>query len=142
MRHGEASWYASSDAERPLTESGVLRLRAALHNVHDRIDSIDLLIHSPYLRTTQTADIACEMLAVAQREIDSRWIPEADLVEALSSLESHADQTLMIVTHNPLVSRLVGALCGTGIEPFDPGTIAAVDLEFPAEGLGTVVWKR
>jgi len=142
MRHGEASWHASSDAERPLTENGVLRLRAALHDVQDRIDDIDLLIHSPYLRTTQTADIVCETLSVAQREVDSFWVPEANQTQALASLEAYTDQTLMVVTHNPLVSHLVGAICGTGIEPFDPGTIAAVDLEWPAEGLGTVVWKR
>lgn len=144
MRHGEASWQAACDAERPLTENGVIRLRKTLTENRSRMTDVDHILHSPYLRARQTAQIAGEVLGVTEFSQDARWTPEGDIVQALSSLEAYEDKTLLVVTHNPLVSLLVGAFCeggGAMAEPFNTGTIACVEADWPATGMGTLHWK-
>lgn len=145
MRHGEAAWQAPSDAERPLTETGILRLRRVLAQNAARLSSVEHIIHSPYLRATQTAQIAADMLGITSLSIEEHWVPESGVTDALATLEAYSDRTVLVVTHNPLVSMLVGAFCeGAGAmpEPFGTGTIARVDAEWPAVAMGTLVWKQ
>jgi len=141
MRHGEASWQASCDAERPLTENGRVRLNATLRANAARMQDVQHILHSPYLRAVQTAHIAGEVLGIESYSDDPRWTPDNDPQQAIETLEAFADQTILVVTHNPLVSRLVGGFCGTGVEPFDTGTLACVDADWPAMGLGSLIWK-
>lgn len=141
MRHGEASWQASCDAERPLTESGRVRLFASLRENAARMQDVQHILHSPYLRALQTGRIAGEVLEVESYSDDALWTPDSDPQCAIETLESYADKTVLIVTHNPLVSCLVGGLCGSGVEPFDTGTIVCVDADWPAMGLGSLIWK-
>jgi phosphohistidine phosphatase len=144
MRHGEASWRAACDAERPLTDQGVVRLRKALSTQAAQMGGIDCILHSPYLRAVQTAQIAAEVLNVAHLIPDARWTPDCACVPALESLEAFEDKTVLVVTHNPLVSTLVGLLCHCERalpEPFDTGTIACVEMTWPAAGLGSLIWK-
>lgn len=141
MRHGEASWQASCDAERPLTDVGVLRLRATLTVSAERLQGVDCILHSPYLRAVSTAQIAANILGVESLSSDVRWTPDCDPQQAMETLEAFVDKTVLVVTHNPLVSRLVGGFCGTGIEPFDTGSLACVEADWPAMGLGSLLWS-
>ncbi|MCO4756389.1 MAG: phosphohistidine phosphatase SixA [Oceanospirillaceae bacterium] len=141
MRHGEASWKASSDADRPLTDNGVVRLQATLQANAERMQDVEHILHSPYLRAVQTARLAADVLAVKSLSDDARWTPDCDPQQALETLESFSDKTILVVTHNPLVSRLVGGFCGTGVEPFDTGTLVCVEADWPAMGLGMLRWK-
>ncbi|MDI3324982.1 histidine phosphatase family protein [Pontibacterium granulatum] len=141
MRHGEASWQASCDAERPLTDNGRVRLFATLRENAARMQDVQHILHSPYLRAVQTAQIAGEVLGVDSYSDDALWTPDNDPQQAIETLDAFTDQTILVVTHNPLVSRLVGGFCGAGIEPFDTGTITCVDADWPAMGLGSLIWK-
>lgn len=145
MRHGEASWRAPCDAERPLTDQGVLRLRRTLSGAAEQMSDVDCIVHSPYLRAVQTAQIAAQVLNVSQLIPDARWTPDCAIPPALAALEAYAERTVLVVTHNPLVSMLVGVLCSGERalpEPFDTGTIACVEASWPAAGLGSLLWKQ
>ena len=65
LRHAEAELQAPSDAQRPLTSRGRLQAVAvAKHLMSQCIKASDQLtiFHSPYLRTTETANIVAEFL--------------------------------------------------------------------------------
>jgi phosphohistidine phosphatase len=66
VRHGIAQERtdpaAPSDAERPLTQRGIEKVRATMRGLRKLDADPDVIISSPYLRAAQTAEIACEVL--------------------------------------------------------------------------------
>ncbi|MGB0467450.1 MAG: phosphohistidine phosphatase SixA [Pontibacterium sp.] len=144
MRHGQASWDAARDADRPLTHQGIVQLKAKLQRNAGRLQAVQHIVHSPYLRAVQSAEVAAEILGISTLIPDARWTPESDVTHALESLESLSFPSVLLVTHNPLVSRLVAVFCEgkqATPEPFDTATLVRVDADWPASGMGTLAWK-
>lgn len=113
LRHGEASWQASSDALRPLTDQGRADNAALAKVLAEQGVDCDFVIHSPYLRAVQTT----EQIAPAVGLVDqSTWheselfCPDVKLGECLHFLErfivERDCQRLLLVGHNPLFSSL------------------------------------
>ncbi len=81
MRHGEATSNlemnisTSKEAHDPLTEKGVAQVRATAAGLKER--SIDLIIHSGFMRTRQTAEIVAETLGLSSQHV----IEDAQLAE-------------------------------------------------------------
>jgi len=147
VRHGQASWKANCDAERPLTTSGVEQLHQMMAANHHDIGTIEVAIVSPYLRAQETFEILSQYLDIKSSQECKLFTPETPVTLALGYLEqvdaSCANKTVLLVSHNPLISTLVGTLCEGlgGYEPFDTGTMACVDITYPAAGLGQLLWK-
>ncbi|TCS39933.1 SixA phosphatase family protein [Reinekea marinisedimentorum] len=109
MRHGEAEVIARDDASRPLTATG----RASVASKSRFIDSVELMVVSPYLRALQSADILVEEgLSVQRRLIDDRVTPDCPLDPVVSDVIQPGLSAQLIVAHNPLLTRLVRSLCG------------------------------
>jgi len=142
MRHGEAELFAPSDAARELTVQGKKRLQLRLKCLSDQLKKADCIIHSPYIRAQQTAELVDLELGGVDLFISDCWTPESDVVEALASLEAFADRCPIIVTHMPLIAR-AEALCCQGSEQypasFSCGEIAQLQADWPAAGLGSLV---
>lgn len=138
LRHGEAGFNAPSDVLRPLTDNGRYRLRHMLKEAGEQLSELDYIVHSPYLRTTQTAELVLEQQQVRAESLDL-LVPESDPRKVLDWLTERDDQVLMLVTHQPLIGNLVSLLCEGDLsrpEPMMPGALAIIELEFPAAGLG------
>jgi phosphohistidine phosphatase len=143
MRHGEASMNASTDAHRPLTELG--RLEAEMMGKwfeHLSLDFAQILV-SPYLRAQQTLSTVLSEMHIMQFPpfvgIDN--ITTVDLITPSAHAQDVHDyldafllekpcETLLIVTHMPLVSFLVESLTFKDQMPiFQTAAVAQIDYD-------------
>jgi len=143
-RHGQAG-SASSDRLRELTATGRADLALAAPQFQRACDARSLpqpscLLHSAWLRTTQTAGIIAQALDITDLGTDGALLPsgsvravDASLAEVFDS--SQLPKHLLLVSHQPLVSQLVNHYLGeTGgrVPPLSPGGLTTLSLEAPA----------
>ncbi len=142
-RHGEAG-RAATDRQRALTARGLddvaLGSRRFRRNLAARdMAAPDLLLHSPWLRTGQTAGvIASTFPAATSRELAVLY-PGGNVAavdEALTALTNSAKPPLhtVLVSHQPLVSQLLEYYLGadSGVPSLCPGALATIAMEIPA----------
>jgi phosphohistidine phosphatase len=124
MRHGIAAARdeaMSSDAERPLTEEGILRTREAGAALRNCGVKLDLIVASPLLRAVQTAEIVREAYANPIKRSRKKLPPprletwpeleRADF-DALQPRFSQMSpvETALLIGHGREVSRLIARL--------------------------------
>jgi len=93
------------DALRPLTEKGRLRFQAAVRGLERLGVGFDALLHSPWLRAAQTAELLMPLLRgeLVATELLARG-PSVELLDQLP------DGRVALVGHEPWVSDLVAWL--------------------------------
>ncbi len=133
LRHAEAEPHgARVDAERRLTERGERQARAAGIALARLGAVFDAVLFSPKVRARQTAELAAEQWELAQRERLRVYEPLAhglDAREALSELAGvTADGRLLMVGHEPDLSRVLGDLTGARAD-LKKGGLAVMRLE-------------
>jgi len=141
-RHGEASFNASSDRERPLTPVGVEQTKLLLKTHLSDLSAIDAIWSSDLERAKETAAIYADQLKLSVEE--KRFLaPDDEPKTVLRHLQSlGADAQLLIVSHQPLVGELVSFLCEGNVyqsHPYTTSEIVVVECEMPEKGLGTKV---
>jgi phosphohistidine phosphatase len=113
LRHGIAveKRRPGHDAERQLTAKGERKIREAIAAIKAMRISFDLIFTSPYLRTEQTARLVAKRLGLMKRLIGTDTLePGADRHEFLRLLKKTDSENVLIVGHEPSLSRLVSAL--------------------------------
>ncbi|MEE1866609.1 MULTISPECIES: phosphohistidine phosphatase SixA [Pseudomonas] len=139
LRHGEAEPRANSDAQRRLTAHGreqVLRSAATLLG-----QELQVILASPYVRAQQTAALVHEALGFIKPVQTVPWLtPDSDPQEVISELEKLDLQQVLLVSHQPLVSCLVGMLEQGHRQgpPMSTASLAALEGEWPLAGLMTL----
>ncbi len=137
----------SDDSRRPLTDKGRTRMYQIAQGLQQLGETIELILSSPYLRTTQTARILAKKLDLGKDQI----VP----TEALSPSGAPADvikqinekyaavANIALVGHEPYLSELIslllsgdpglsidmkkGGVCRLSIETLQPGRCATLD---------------
>lgn len=136
-RHGEAG-AASRDADRALTERGRDALVAALPRFKSELSRLGVeppnaCLHSPLVRTTQTAELLATDLAIPAKALTA-LAPGARVAESEVLVEGH-EAHVILVTHQPFVSDLLGYwLDNDGLDFLGPGGWATIDLLVPSRG--------
>ena len=131
LRHGEAEPYAGSDAQRELTEAGRLETEQQVQVLSELGFAPDEIIHSPFTRTCQTADICHAMFPNAQMKSHSGLMHSADVNQIPYLLNQQG--SVLFVSHMPLVARIVNFFCpetsvyGFGVSGFARMTIDLSD---------------
>lgn len=111
MRHGEAEAMAQTDAHRELTPEGRSDITQMASSYRDALSQVDVIWASTYVRAQQTAAIMAEHLS--KPIITQPFLPpSANPTEVLSALEASRHQTVLVVSHQPLVGVLVDGLAG------------------------------
>lgn len=133
LRHGDAEPHgAREDSERHLTERGEAQAHAAGIALERLQIGFDAVLFSPKVRARQTAELAAEHWSKAQRELLSAHPPLAagfSARQALAELAGlPADGRLLLVGHEPDLSRVAGELTGARLD-LKKGGLAAVRLE-------------
>ena len=149
MRHAEAAQSAPTDAERPLTARGEQQCESAaqylLANNFNQNDCITL-VHSPYVRTTQTSKILLNRLTAHSINVNvsaNKVLVESGGVRAIVQwlIETYEndgeladDLTLFLVSHQPIVADLVAWLIEGSSKyrsnyPMMPASLAELDLQ-------------
>jgi phosphohistidine phosphatase len=109
MRHGEAEPFAASDAERPLTGPGRLVVENQARLLESGDFSPEQIIHSPFLRTTQTAEIMGSIFSSAMLSADTALLDSSDPAQVPYIWQGV--ESILLVSHMPLVGRLTHYLC-------------------------------
>ena len=136
MRHGlaEEPTPKGDDAARKLTEKGTAKIRKAAAGMRAAELAFNMILTSPIVRATQTAEIvATELGGPKPKPVPelSTGASPANALEALIKLK--LPESVLIVGHEPTLSRLAslmltGSTESVGIKLKQGGVIA---LEFP-----------
>ncbi len=133
MRHGQAHPYGESDGQRPLTEQGKLEAALMAKWMQKSQVDFDQILVSPFLRAQQTAQEIAKYSDAPLKTIDF-ITPEGsarqvhDYIDGVCSVERL--ETLLIVSHMPLVSYLVAELSAEKEAPiFQTAAIAQIDYD-------------
>lgn len=152
MRHGEAVMHAPSDAERALTENGKRHsIKTAQYLKTHFIESerpksglnIDLALVSPYLRAQQTLNAVLTVVDADKTETLAELTPggnEERVADYLRALTAQGVDSVLIVSHLPIVGYLVSELCPDVYPPmFATSAVVSVTLSGQDEN-GVVDW--
>lgn len=143
MRHGDALQYARTDAERPLSDLG-RRQAAAMASCFLAVPPTRIIC-SPYLRAQQTCSILCEALGNKSFDTVDGITPDVDPMRVVHLLQPYSSETLLMVSHQPLVSALIGLLVqGDMASGYMMGTasVAFLQMDTPGVGQATLHWLR
>jgi phosphohistidine phosphatase len=133
LRHAEAEPHGSrADSERRLTERGERQARAAGVALARIGVEFDVVLVSPKVRARQTAELAAQGWDPPRDETVRVYEPLAEgfAVEQAREVvaEVEADGRLLLVGHEPDLSRLVADLSGARID-MKKGGVAALRLD-------------
>lgn len=145
LRHGQAvdaGEWNGADFDRPLTGEGHERMTRAAKTLAALHLEIDAIVTSPLVRAKQTATIVAKKLKLADRLSEDTRLAGGFGMSALAEIlsEHAADAAIMLVGHEPAMSRITGELIGGANVEFKPGSLACVDIPEPERLRGTLLW--
>lgn len=145
LRHGEAEGQALSDAQRRLTSRGHSDNRNTAKQWLELSPHIERTLVSPLLRAQQTfADFQAVMPGLSL-ETSDRLLPESSVQGLLEYLAAQTeDSNLLLIGHNPLLSRLSALLCeGSSYTDryLDTSQLVCIETEVVATGFGVLKYS-
>lgn len=139
LRHGQAEPRAASDAERALTERGDADAHAVAAWLERQPQRPQRILASPYRRAQQTAAAVGEALKLNVTTAPEP-IPDADPVAIADWLSQQGD-SLLLVSHQPLLSALVGWLVAGRVRagpPLETASLVCMEGDVCAPGCLTL----
>jgi phosphohistidine phosphatase len=106
------------DSQRPLTEKGREKMRKIASALKELGVQPDLVLSSPFVRASQTAEILAKIMKY-KKEIaySDSLVPVANTDTLIGEInEKYTVDELVLVGHEPSLSALVGTLTGAGPE--------------------------
>lgn len=145
LRHGEAERETSHDPDRTLTERGIRDARAVGEWLSIAASSNLLVYASPYTRAQQTAKNASR--ALPNKSINTvEWLtPDADPAAVIDAIEKLDFSELLLVSHQPLVSALIGMFIAADYRagaPMATASLAELEMNTVAAGCATLCSLR
>jgi phosphohistidine phosphatase len=134
--------WKGSDADRPLTESGMERMKRSAAMIAGLGLELDAILSSPLTRARQTASIVAEALDAQNKLLfDDRLGDGFDRDALTKILRDHkGSESLMFVGHETGFSATISALIGGGRIVCKKGGLACVKLPEPALLQGELLW--
>jgi len=135
MRHGEAvdPDQTSTDAARWLTNKGRNQVSALGRWLKERATPPDFVFHSPFVRTTQTAELLGENWGLSAEGVQPRSClqPGMRAQDILQVMKERACHSVVCISHQPNVGQALQELVGTARIDYAPGTIACIEFGGP-----------
>ena len=146
MRHGDAALEAASDAQRPLTHCGIEETRQMSRWLAGQQSHFDLTLVSPFLRAQQTfTSFSANVAQSGKVEILEMLTPAGDaqsVSDYLQALATEGLESVMVISHLPLVGYLVSALCPDQC-PLMFATAGIAHIDYDAKtARGTLCWQE
>ena len=119
MRHGPAEDHARSgrDFDRKLTASGRARTELVAHELGQREEQPKRVVSSPLARTLETAEIVIATLRLGIAP------------ESRDELARDGARRVMLVGHEPDVSRITSTLLPTWSQGFDKAMVVSLKID-------------
>jgi phosphohistidine phosphatase len=147
IRHGVAAERGEDypdDSKRPLTGSGMAKLRQEAKALNELEVCFDVIITSPLVRTKQTAEIIAGTLKDKPQIVTSDALAPAGTPSAVvQEINRHAKKgRIALVGHEPNLGELAARLIGAKSPiQFKKGAICRIDFDvLPPKSLGQLVW--
>ena len=147
IRHGVTEERGDAwpdDAKRPLTESGISRLRKSMRGLAHAGVSFDVILTSPLVRTRQTAEVVAAEVSPRPPIVAVDSLATNGSYQAvLADLEKQARRTkIALVGHEPGIGELAARLAGSRHAfEFKKGAVCRIDIDtLPVQGPGTLIW--
>jgi phosphohistidine phosphatase len=145
LRHGyavDASEWSGTDFDRPLTGEGRERITRAAKTLAELQPKVDVIVTSPLVRAKQTATIVAKRLKLQDRLVEDERLGGGFGLTFLAELlaEHRAADAVMLVGHEPGMSRTIGEMVGGANIDFKPGSLACVDVPDLASLAGALLW--
>lgn len=134
LRHGiaEKNSRTGEDRDRALTSDGRKKLRQVLEAAANAGVNPSLILSSPFKRTTETAKIAQQVLKYKGDITETEaLVPDSTVERVWREVRAHrAEDSLMLVGHNPLFAELAGYLLGSTEIQIDvkKGSLLRIDM--------------
>lgn len=135
VRHSKATHEnenTPADAERLLTETGVLRTYLIGNYLIDAKANVDSIVTSPAKRTYSTALILSDKLGVPQNQISmDEVIYKGDAEDIVGMMENFDESinNVMIVGHNPTITEVVNKFIENKIASLPTTGVVSVNVE-------------
>lgn len=150
LRHGHAEAQVTTDDARNLTSTGRTVTHSVIRDALPQLQSVQQIWASPLVRAQQTAHIALHFFPHLQLQTIDCLIPEANPQDVYAWLESMREnssvdlQSVLLVSHQPLVGSLVNQLCGQSehFHAMDTSSLAAIKTDVVAPAMGELLWLR
>lgn len=129
LRHGDASFEAVSDFERPLNDIGIKKVNASALVLINLNISPDKIISSPAERTAESLSIFCDFLSIDDDKIKFiKGLYNRGSDFYLNEIETMYDsvETLLLVGHNPSISDVVNNFPIQEFVSMQPGDLFVV----------------
>jgi len=131
------------DADRPLTDRGVDKFRAAAAGLARVLDRPDAILTSPWVRARDTALLAARAWD-GPGPIETESLTRDDPKALAGDLARYPDgATVALVGHEPYLSSLLSRLLGSGAPDrieFKKGGAALVEIEKDLASGGHLIW--
>jgi len=133
MRHGQAEMMAYSDAERNLTDIGRLESELMAKYLVEQDVSLDAVLVSPYVRAQQTWESVSPFFeGVTNIQILPCLTPAGSArksVDEILALQAAGIESVLLVSHLPLVGYIVGELApSAGVPAFSTSAVGHISL--------------
>lgn len=128
-RHGKAEDpdRAASDFSRELTNRGRKQVSQATRWLLEREEAPELILHSPLVRTRQTAEIIAEEVGKKVILMEEPLLaPGIHTASLLRRLSDSGVERIVCIGHQPDMSQSLADMIGGGHHHFSPGTIAGI----------------
>lgn len=146
LRHGQAEAQITTDEARQLTDKGRHDTNRVMQARVADMAQLTQIWASPLVRAQQTAAIAAGYFPGKSIQTTGLLVPEANaqaLMDWLDEINAQQPgQSVLLVSHQPLVGALVNMLCGKPDEYYPMGTssLAAIRAEVVAADMGDLLW--
>lgn len=115
LRHGKAfkrSPKFRPDSTRPLTPEGEELMQDAAKGIKRLDIDFDLILFSPYLRASKTAEIFHDVVKRGKMQVTKTLVSEADPLEIIHEIEDRyaKSEAIVLVGHEPHMSHLMSIL--------------------------------
>ncbi len=147
IRHGIAAERGEDypdDSKRPLTSTGMTRVRQEARALNALKVGFDVIISSPLTRTKQTAEIMAGTLKEKPAIVTSDALaPAGTPAGVMQEIARHARKArVALVGHEPNLGELAARLIGARSPiQFKKGAICRIDFEIlPPKSLGQLQW--
>lgn len=115
IQHGLAMT-SEEDLDRPLTKKGVLQTEQIGNFLSENHIKVDMLCHSPKLRSKQTAQILKGIINPEADLVENEDVnPNSDPAQFVQFVKAQ-DEDILIAGHMPHLARLVGILLTQNIK--------------------------
>lgn len=148
LRHGHAEPQQTTDEMRNLTMTGRKQVAAMAARSLADLQAVQQVWASPLLRAQQTAEIVCGELKKSAVNFtlttSNLIVPEASPSLLFDAIQAAHCESILLVSHQPLVGHFIDMFCGSypGFHDMNTSSMACIDYDVAAAGLGKLRWLR